>query len=74
MPYHQVITQLRRHAEAAHLAVTPTGHSLRRSYATALRAEGASLETIQASLRHQSARHTGRYLVPADLFSPNLQL
>lgn len=55
---------VRRRAEASGVEATP--HALRRSYATALRDLGVSLDTIRRYLGHASIQTTVRYLSPHD--------
>jgi integrase len=55
---------IRRRAAAAGVEATP--HALRRSYATALRDAGVSLDTIRRYLGHASIQTTIRYLSPQD--------
>lgn len=55
---------VRRRARAAGVEATP--HALRRTYATALRDLGVSLDTIRRYLGHASVQTTIRYLSPRD--------
>lgn len=62
LSYDTIVYRLRRLAAAAGTSVIPSGHSLRRSWATHAYEEGVDLVTIQRHLRHEDIRDTKRYV------------